>query len=241
MVRTHYLGHDEGGGYGSHEIFRDKEVIDPPADIPHPGAGYHVPPGILARFFIIIPEDVDEAFGDKFIHPGPLHGEETGGLTIFFGMSEVDFLMGGIVITAHDQPAPCLAEGPGIVHKGLIEVHFVFQPGFAHFTVGEIDIEKDESRVFRHDDTAFEVQVSSSEAKIDPGRFFPGEGRYPAVSLPFGVVPIGVIAGRVSQGIAELGGLGLGFLQAQDIGRFPGQPVEKSVPFSCPDPVDVPG
>ena len=74
MVGASDFRHDKRFLHIIQQVFRDEEIVDSPTDISGPGSGFHVPPAILSRLFVKMPESVDVAVRGNFIQPSPFLG-----------------------------------------------------------------------------------------------------------------------------------------------------------------------
>jgi hypothetical protein len=90
-------------------------------------------------------------------------------------------------------------------------------------------------------DTAFPIIFFNPQAFLDKERLLPAKGGHTTVAPTLPRVPVGLIAVILQYFWTQLVSVGLGFLDAADIGLFMFQPVQETLFHRCADPVYIPG
>ena len=104
MIAVFYIGEDLSIFKSVPERFGSCDVINPPAFVIETDGGETLAPPALAVWFRVEDaEGVDPAAGQKGIHPGSFFREEAGGVFISFGIVDIDFFVGDVVIPAKDD------------------------------------------------------------------------------------------------------------------------------------------
>lgn len=177
----------------------DEEVVDAPADVACAGVGALVPEGVVVWFGVEGSEGVGVAVADEGVDPLSFDGEEAGDFGVGAGSGEVDFLVGGVEVSADDDVAVGVAPVVDKVEEGVVEAHLVVEAFLVLFAVGEVDVEEGEAGVLGDEDAAFVVEFFYPDADVNGERFLFAEGGGAAVAFAFGWVPDVVIAGEVAQ------------------------------------------
>src|SRR5690606_1431294 len=226
-------------------------VVDPPAHVVGTGPAAVRPPGVLHGIGLERAEGVHPAVvglrgavaavvGDLAVEPGALGGQAAGVLLV--GGPVLD-----VVARAHDVPVAAqhvvAAAGQPLVQDRFEPVHDLELEALAQLPGGSGgDIERHHRQVAeaRLDVAPLVVERIPAQAGAQFIGLAAAVDRHAAVALLGGRVAEGdVVAGGPERLARELVLLGLGFLDAQDVGVLFGEPVEKSLVGRRTDAVGV--
>src|SRR5690606_30058262 len=230
---------------------RRQLVVDAPAHVVGARGAAVAPPGVFDRIGpgdaeAVLPaarRRLDQAVavrvGDHAVEPGAL-GRQAAGVLLVAG-PVLDVAAG-----AHDVPVAAqhvfAAAGQPLVHDRLEPVHHLELEALAQLAgrAGR-DVERHHRQVAVAglDVAALVVERRPAQCGAHLVGLAPAVDRHPAVALLRHRVAVMAVAQRAEAGIGQLAFLGLGFLQADDVGLLALQPVEEPLVRRGADAVGV--
>lgn len=190
MIGTFDFGEDGGLFEFWKEGSRDKEVIESPANIAFSGFGSVGPPGVVVGFVgVLVAESVNETSFEEFGEIVTFLIGETSGIAVGVGVSEVDFSMGDIEITASNDRllfSESLEVGVEMGIPFFVAVGKAFKNSLG---VGDVGIDEEEGGVFEGNGAAFlRVFMGGREVELTLEGFLFGENNSTGIAFFFGAM-----------------------------------------------------
>lgn len=237
-LRFVYVGTTSGTG----KTLADDLIVDSPANILGPSLSAIRPPSVLLSLGIHFPERIDIALlVEQSIEPRALLGQEPGVFPIRLPVTQIDFLVRNVPIATQDVVAFPPTQLAQMRQKTLEKAELRSLSIRAGSPGGKIQGHHGQLAEASFQVAPFTIEFVNPEAADHFVRLLPAIKCDSGVARPLGVVKVAVKSRDIDIVALQLGLLGFGFLQADDVRLLVAQPREGSLAGSRADAIRIQG